>query len=157
MDIDFTSSLPTGIEDLIDVFASDLPQVRFADLDRAALEEDAATVRALAEAVARAEAAAAAARADLSAARERLVGRGQRAVAYARIYAEGAGDAALCARLESIPLLGQGRRSDAGAGAQPDLVPRRRGRPPKSSGSPAPSNAALPLVAETSPARAADG
>lgn len=145
MDIDSSASLPAGIEDLIDVFATELPEVRFADLDRAALEEDAARVRALAEAVSRAEAAAAAARADLAGARDRLVDRGQRAVAYARIYAEGVGNAELCARLNAVALNGIGRRGDGSPGAQPDLTPRRRGRPPKNASTAASGHPPLPL------------
>lgn len=143
MDIDVSASLPAGLEELLEIFAAELPEVRFADLDRAALEEDVARVRALAEGVARAEAAAAAARADLNAARDRLTSKGQRAIAYARIYAEGAGLTELVARLEALALGARARRVDAVPSAPSDAGQRRRGRPPKS-GLP-PEDPVLPL------------
>src|SRR5690349_21012565 len=92
---------------LLELFASDLSKIRFGDLDGATLNEAAAAVRAAAREVAEAEALAAAARAALEGARETLLHKGQRALAYARIYAEGSPE--LAQRLEGISLGGPRR------------------------------------------------
>jgi hypothetical protein len=122
--------LPEPMIRLLELFATDLAKVRFGDLDGATLNDAAAAVRAAARELAEAEALAAAARAGLETAREALLHKGQRALAYARIYAEAAPE--LAQRLEGISLGGP-RRAEPKP-ITPDLAeaaPRRRGRPPK--------------------------
>ena len=116
---------------LLQLFATDLAKVRFGDLDASALDSAASAVRAAARELAEAEALADGARASLEAAREALVHKGQRALAHARIYAEGSPD--LSQRLEGIALGGGARRLEPKL-LTPDLAeaaPRRRGRPPR--------------------------
>lgn len=123
---------------LLEVFSTDLSEVKFPDVDAEVLEEAAGRVKAQAEAVAKAQAALEAARQVLGESQEALLQKGQRALAYARVFAEE--DAALSTKLEAISLPRAGRkvaRPDgavvAEAPAQSDeSAPRRRGRPPKS-------------------------
>jgi multidrug efflux pump subunit AcrA (membrane-fusion protein) len=138
---DSAAVLPAGVRELLDLFAAELPDVRFADLDREALEADAERVRALGEALAQVEAALERARADLNAAREHLLDRSRRALAYARIYADGAGRAPLVETLERLSLSPL-RRAEPRAAAPAEAGARRRGRPPKNAG----EGALLPLV-----------
>jgi hypothetical protein len=123
-------SIPEGMNRLLDLFATDLAKVRFGDLDASALDAAASAVRAAARDLAEAEALADGARASLEAAREALVHKGQRALAHARIFAEGSPE--LAARLDGITLVG-GRRGEPKliTPDQAEAAPRRRGRPPK--------------------------
>ncbi|MGZ3460053.1 MAG: hypothetical protein ACXU86_16295, partial [Archangium sp.] len=87
-----------------------------------------------------------AARQVLADGQEALLQKGQRALAYARVFAEE--DAALSTRLEAISLPKPARKGVGGvvaeAPAQNDeSAPRRRGRPPK-------SRPSAPLFAEGS-------
>jgi hypothetical protein len=152
-------AIPEGMNRLLQLFATDLAKVRFGDLDASALDSAAGAVRAAARELAEAEALADGARASLEAAREALVHKGQRALAYARIYAEGSPD--LSQRLEGIALGGGARRLEPKL-LTPDLgeaTPRRRGRPPKAAatGTLALGGAAPPPASGTpaSPAEAA--
>ena len=124
--------LPEGINALLAVFASDLADVRFGDLDRAALERGAGSVRAAADELADAEAAAEAARGALEAAREELLQKGQRALAHARIHAEDLPE--VSQRLQAITLGRDLRRGEPVALGGHEGAPRRRGRPPKVAG-----------------------
>lgn len=74
---------------LLGLFDGPLADVRFPDVDRASLTEHAEQVRACASAVEAAEAALTEARLRLRAAREGLAQHGERALAYARVYAAG--------------------------------------------------------------------
>jgi hypothetical protein len=135
-------AIPDGMQRLLGLFAGDLAKVRFGDLDGPVLEASAGAVRAAARELAEAEALAEAARGSLEAAREALVQKGQRALAYARIFAEGAPE--LIAKLEGIVLGADMRRAEPRL-LTPDLTeapPRRRGRPPKP---PAPASGTLAL------------
>ncbi|PTL84738.1 hypothetical protein [Vitiosangium sp. GDMCC 1.1324] len=123
---------------LLEVFSTELSEVKFPDVDAEVLEEAAGRVRAQAEAVAKAQAALEAARQALGESQEALLQKGQRALSYARVFAEE--DAELSTKLEAISLPKPARkvvRADgsvvAEAPAQNDeTAPRRRGRPPKS-------------------------
>ncbi len=123
---------------LLEVFSTELSEVKFPDVDAEVLEEAAGRVREMAEAVARAQAALEAARQALGESQEALLQKGQRALAYARVFAEE--DAALSTRLEAIGLPKSarkgGRPDGVVAGESPaqndESAPRRRGRPPKS-------------------------
>jgi ElaB/YqjD/DUF883 family membrane-anchored ribosome-binding protein len=133
-------AIPSPIQALLALFDGELASVKFPDVDAALLASSAANVRASAEAVARAEAALDAARASLVETNDALVVRAQRALAYARVYAEG--NASLGTQLDAITLPRAARRSvrdgeslgNAGAHVAPA---RRRGRSRKdeSSGS----------------------
>jgi ElaB/YqjD/DUF883 family membrane-anchored ribosome-binding protein len=134
---------------LLEVFSAELSEVKFPDVDAEVLEEAAVRVREQAEAVARAQAALEAARQALVESQDALQQKGQRALAYARVFAEE--DAALSMKLESISLPRGARKTvrpegavAAEAPAQSDeSAPKRRGRPPK-------SRPSAPLFAEGS-------
>ncbi|ADO76032.1 hypothetical protein [Stigmatella aurantiaca] len=137
-----------AMQDLLKLFGQDLAAVKFPDVDRGVLEEAAARVKQKAEEVARAQAALEAARQSLYEGQEALLQKGQRALAYARIFAEE--DAELSAKLDGISLPRPVRKAPRVEGvpvqepqAVPgeDAAPRRRGRPPK-------ARASAPLFAE---------
>lgn len=137
--------IPAPLRELLSVFATELADVKFADLDESSLTTAAAQVRERAAALAAAEAATAAARAALDQAQEALWTHGQRALAYARVFAQER--PALAARLDVLAVGRFVRRPEPG----PDgaaVAPRRRGRPPKN----AAALPALPGVAAASEA-----
>jgi len=146
----YDSPIAPSLQTLLDVFASDLPAVKFPDVDLPVLEEAAARVKESAEAVARAEAALETARQALQESQEALLLKGQRALAYARVFAEEKPE--LATKLESI---GLPRAARKGPRPEPQALPetampvepRRRGRPPKAKDS-------ATLFAESAPAEA---
>jgi hypothetical protein len=149
--------IPTAIQEVLDLFEGQLAPVTFGGLETGVLTVAAENVRAAAEALIAVEAAAEAARALLAERQEELAHKAQRALAYARIYAED--DPALLAKVEAIVLPRAGRRSSRDeeptglAGNVPP--PRRRGRPPRSDANgsllaPRPRDPALDL-AEAAP------
>jgi len=133
-------TLPDSIDpafgELLRLFDGPLNAVSFPDVDRSVLLELTQAVRASAEEVARAEAALEATRISLEENQLALLSRGQRALAYARVYAED--NEPLQAELARITLprtvLAKPSRSERG-----DLTPRShvepatkpRGRPRK--------------------------
>lgn len=124
--------IPASVASLLNVFEADLPDVRFADLDRAALELAADRVRQSAAQLVNAEEAADAARRELAGAQAELAAKGQRALAYARIYAQSGGSTELIEKLAAIALpASRGGDSSPGALDGASAAPRRRGRPPK--------------------------
>ena len=148
-DVTENDPISPAMRALLEVFSTDLSEVKFPDVDAEVLEEAAARVKAQADAVAQAQAALEAARQVLAEGQEALVQKGQRALAYARVFAEE--DAELSTKLEAISLPRAGRkvaRAEGGvtaeAPAQSDeSAPKRRGRPPK-------SRPSAPLFAEGS-------
>ncbi|MCY1040610.1 hypothetical protein OV208_04685 [Corallococcus sp. bb12-1] len=134
-------SISPALRGLLELFATDLADVKFPDVDTAVLGEAAAHVREKAEAVARAQAALDAARQVLNESQESLLQKGQRALAYAKVFAED--DAELGAKLEAIHLPRPTRKAGRSEGPQATVepvgmapgseenAPRRRGRPPK--------------------------
>ena len=125
---------------LLELFATELTEVRFPDVDGEVLDDAAAAVREKAELVAKAQAALDAARLALHESQDVLLQKGQRALAYARVFSED--NAELSAKLEGINLPRATRKSGArteGAAAEPvtatpgndENAPKRRGRPPK--------------------------
>lgn len=120
-------AIAPGVQALLDLFASEVPALKFPDLDSDVLEDAASRVRVHAAAVERAEAAAETARSMLVESQEELLHKAQRAVAYLRIYAEET--PALGPKVEAISLPRLVKR------APPESVaseaPKRRGRPPK--------------------------
>ena len=165
--------VPAALLDLLALFEGPLKSVQFPDVDRAVLSELADSVRASAEDVERAGAALLAARVALDERREALVRMSQRALAYARVYAED--DAELRAKIDTItmpktrgPAKSPPARSPEAA-ANPEAqqntsrqagdleatgtevveapAPRRRGRPPKAKLEAAPAPEAAPEAA----------
>lgn len=127
-----------ALQDLLTLFGQELATVKFPDMDRGVLEEAAAGVKEKAEAVARAQAVLDAARQSLHESQEALLQKGQRALSYARIFAEE--DAELSEKLDAISLPRPVRRAprtegaaalEAPASLVEESAPRRRGRPPK--------------------------
>ena len=121
-------SVPPGVSALVDVFKEVLPGVKFPDMDVRVLEGCVEEVNRAAEALRVAEVAADAARAKLLAAQEVAITKGQRALAYLRVFAEE--DSALSTRLEAVALpkaVRKGLRSEE----PPVEAARRRGRPPR--------------------------
>ncbi len=137
-----------ALQDLLKLFSQELATVKFPELDRGVLEEAAERVKEKAEAVARAQAALEAARQALYESQEALLQKGQRALAYARIFAED--DAELSAKLDGISLPRPVRKAPRAEGAVAleapavqgeESAPRRRGRPAK-------ARTSAPLFAE---------
>ncbi|MCY1017812.1 hypothetical protein [Pyxidicoccus sp. MSG2] len=124
---------------LLELFATELTEVRFPDVDAEVLEDSAAVVREKAELVAKAQAALESARQALHESQDVLLQKGQRALAYARVFSED--NAELSAKLEGISLPRSTRKGPRaeGTAAEPvaaapgndDNAPKRRGRPPK--------------------------
>jgi hypothetical protein len=135
-------ALPEGLPELLDLFAHSLAEIRFGDLDGAVLTAAASEVTAAANAVALAERALESAHASLDTAHEVLLRQANRALAYARVFAEG--DEALLARVNAIALprgraaarkaAAQAAHGLAGTGADAAPAPRPRGRPRKTTG-----------------------
>ena len=128
--------IPPAVQQVLDVYETNLPLVKFGDLEATVLSKAAEEVMFAATALEQAEAALETARAALQEKQESLFQKAQRALAYARVYAEG--DPDLAARVEEISLLRSSRRTpkvDAVEGGPPApavQVPPRRGRPRKS-------------------------
>ncbi|WP_309889701.1 hypothetical protein [Archangium sp.] len=121
---------------LLEVFSTELSEVKFPDVDAEVLDEAAARVKAQADAVTQAQVALEAARQALGESQEALLQKGQRALAYARVFAEE--DAALSTKLEAISLPRATRKVARVEGGAPEVAaqndesaPKRRGRPPK--------------------------
>ncbi|MBX3197137.1 MAG: hypothetical protein KF894_03185 [Labilithrix sp.] len=129
------SARSPAVQSLLDLFASELADVRFGDLDATTLARLASEADAAEDAVATAQTLVDEARARLLDRQEALLQHAQRALAYARVYAES--NAALSARLEAIALPRPARRprpSDAEAfalSAEHEAPRRPRGRPRK--------------------------
>jgi hypothetical protein len=128
-----TNPIPAPIQSLLAVFTTCLADVRFADVDGDLLGRFATEVEAAAETVSAAQSALDAAQGALQERQETLLQQAQRALAYARVYAEN--DDALLARLEAISLPRPARRTrgeDALVlSADPQPTARPRGRPRK--------------------------
>jgi hypothetical protein len=127
------NAIPTPVQTVLELFTTSLADVRFGDLDALALARFATEVETAADAVARAQSALDAAREALQEKQDALLQQAQRALAYARVYAES--DEALTGRLDAISLPRATRRSRAEdalvLSADPQPSPRPRGRPRK--------------------------
>ena len=127
-------AISAPIQSLLDLFATALGDVRFGDVDAKTLARVAADVESAAAVVAATQATLDEAREALQERQEALLAQAQRALAYARVYAES--DAALTERLEAIALPRSGRRAKASGEAlvlstESDAARRPRGRPRK--------------------------
>ena len=131
-------ALPPGFPELLDLFAPSQPlaEIRFADLDAATLTTAGSELSAAAAEVATAEESLEAARATLAHRHEALLLHANRALAYARVFAEA--DETLLARVNAIVLPRAPRKArtdqptlSATIPKDDELAPRRRGRPRK--------------------------
>jgi hypothetical protein len=131
-------AIPTPIRAALAVFETALADVSFAEINAETLAHAVAEVSTLADAVASAQAALDSTKNALLERQEALFGQVQRAMAYARVYAEN--DEALMQRLDAISLPRSGRvaraKEDAAlvlsAAPQPAARGRRRGAVPVS-------------------------
>jgi len=123
---------PTLARQVIDLYSEELAEVRFPDLDLSALLYAQAELHAAQLEVERVEADLADKRAELEVRSQALVAKAERALAYARIFAQG--DDQLAPRLGEIGRrkgsLTQPSQSPSSSGLIP--APKRRGRKPKS-------------------------
>jgi multidrug efflux pump subunit AcrA (membrane-fusion protein) len=125
--------IPPAVQQVLDVYETSLRLVKFGDLEATVLASAAEEVVLAATALESAEALLETARATLLEKQEALLQKTQRALAYARVYAEG--DPELAARVEGIALARSSRRAqkvDDIEGGQP--IPtvgarQRRARP----------------------------
>jgi hypothetical protein len=128
-----TDAISPPIQSLLELFTNSLADVRFADLDGQTLARLAAGVSTAADTVATAQATLDAAREALSERQETLLHQSQRALAYARVFAES--DETRTAQLEAIALPRPARRARADQAlvlsAEPQPPSRPRGRPRK--------------------------
>ena len=130
----FMEAISSPIQSLLDVFASDLTDVRFGDIDAQTLGRLAVDVESAATVVSSAQAALDSAREMLVVRQDTLLQHAQRAIAYARVFAEN--DDALSARLSAIALPRLARRTRQSGDAlvlspDPEPAPRPRARPRK--------------------------
>lgn len=128
------SPVPGSIQSLVQLFQDELSGVKFPDVDADVLEKAVEKVRSASIALAEAEAIVEAAREQLTDAQEALFHKGQRALAYARVFAEE--DAALAAKLDSLALPRTQRKIRNELTSGEVQQPKRRGRPPKSASAP---------------------
>lgn len=115
--------VPAALLELQSVFAHHLADVRFGDVDKAALDEACLRVEVAAEAAAAAEMALQVARGTLAEAHLALVKTGHRALSYARIYAEN--NPALQEQLRNIHVSPSAPAGDAFKVAEAAAKPRR--------------------------------
>ncbi len=146
-----THATPTPVQTVLDLFSTDLRDLRFADVDAARLTAAAADLEAAAVATAAAQTALDDARAHQLALQDTLTSLVQRALAYARVYAES--NPALASRLDAVSLPRVVRRStrvdDATIASTSETAPTRRprGRPRKVPPAIAAAELATPLDA----------
>ena len=135
MSSDEQNPIPTAVKELLALFDGPLANLSFPDVNGEALREQAASVDAAVREVEAAAAAWAEAKRQVDARLEVLLQKAQRALAYARIYAEDKPelDATLAALV--VPRWGdpRGQKGPASRFTQQEVAPaRKRGRPRKS-------------------------
>ncbi len=126
------SPIPESLRALLGLFETEFKDVKFPDVDVEVLADAGRKVLSAAERVAQAEAALEAAELALQEQQDALLAKGQRALAYARVFAEESPE--LSEKLQAISLPRAQRRAKAGEppAASAEVAPvRRRGRPPK--------------------------
>ena len=120
--------LPAPLQAILDLFATELAEVHFADIDATTLARLTREVQTANEAVIAAQAVLDGARATLQERRDTLLQHAHRALAYARVYAEN--DEGLTARIEAIALPGSRHTSSKRAPSRqsdPQLPHGKRG------------------------------
>jgi hypothetical protein len=126
-----TSAISEPIKALLGLFETDFSDVKFPDIDTEVLAAAARNVLAAADQVAEAEAALEAARTELQETQEALLQKGQRALAYARVFAEDSEELTQKLQLISLPRGQRRTKLDAPTAGAEVMPVRRRGRPPK--------------------------
>jgi hypothetical protein len=130
--------IPSAVQEIVDLFVSEFASLKFGDLEPTSLAAASEEVKTLAADMTRAEAELENTRALLAEKRDGLLQKAQRALAYARVYAENRPE--LASRLERIALPRSPRRSSKSEATLPDAEQsgaldgtasstRRRGRP----------------------------
>jgi ElaB/YqjD/DUF883 family membrane-anchored ribosome-binding protein len=144
--MDVADPITPSVKALVDLFKNELSAVTFPGVDGALLEQLLADVQKYTDAVLKAEAAVDSARAALRESEEALAIKSQKALAYARVYAEDRPDIAakvdFVARVAGVaptPSDTPKRERDGGSDA-----PKRRGRKPRATA--AESSDATPLA-----------
>src|ERR1044071_9046162 len=139
-DMPMNDPVSSAVQEVVDLYTGELSELRFGDLEGSVLARATDEVKAIAIEVTVAEATLEAVRARLNEKQEALFQKAQRALAYARVYAEGQPE--LSARIDQIAMPRAARRTariDVNPLENEDLVPlpeasRRRGRPRKVAG-----------------------
>jgi hypothetical protein len=137
-DVAMNDPVSSAVQEVVDLFTKELTHLRFGDLEAGVLAGSADEVNAVAAEVAGAEAVLESARARLAEKQDVLLQKAQRALAYARVYAEGQPE--LASRIEQIALPRGPRRTTKAdatliesdemlAAAAGGAALRRRGRP----------------------------
>jgi len=154
-----SDALDPSLRELVDLFSGPLATVTFPGVDSRRLAALAAEVEADTAELARLDAAAATLRQRLADARDDLLQRANRALAYARVYADGEGPSELAAQLDALVLPRTRSQRPAATVASPTAAasaeptaPRKRGRPRKE---PQPSTLFAAPVATATPIAAA--
>jgi len=152
------SPIPAAVKDLLALFDGPLAKVQFPDVDAKALSELAASVDQATEDVETAAQAWAAAKRAVDERLETLLQKAQRALSYARVYAEDKPEISAVLATVTLPRSGDARGPKP-AGTAEMAPARKRGRPKKGE-TPAAATAAEPppvvLLAELpEPAEAA--
>lgn len=127
---------PTLARQVIDLYSVELADVRFPDLDLSALLYAQTELHAAQLEVERVEAELAEKRAELETRSQALLAKAERALAYAKIYAQGDDD--LAPRLADMGRKRSASAMSAHTQSSPGLIaaPKRRGRKPKSDEAP---------------------
>ncbi len=133
------SPLSDSLKALLGLFESDLRDLKFPDVDAELLADTARAVLAAAEEVAEAESTLDAARTELQRRQEALLQKGQRALAYARVWAEEQPEVLEKLALINLPRPPRRASSEGGVSVADAAPPKRRGRPPKAKQETAPN------------------
>ncbi|MEZ4293481.1 MAG: hypothetical protein R3B70_00780 [Polyangiaceae bacterium] len=148
-----SNPIPTAVKELLSLFDGPLSEVRFPDVDGPALRDQVAEVDAAVKEVEAAAAAWAEAKRTVDARLEVLLQKAQRALAYARVYAEDKPE--LDAQLAGIvvPKWGDPRGTKLTSGES--VAARKRGRPRKNEATAPKSQKVITLLpGESTPAEA---
>lgn len=146
------TSLPAPVQAVLELFQGPLSDVRFADVDAAGLANLAAEVEGAASAVAQQEAQLNELKQTLAEKQDALLLLTQRAVAYARVYAEH--DEALTAQLASItlPRVAKPRKASAAKPPSAEASATPEAEATESAGATAPEETSEAVVEEAAPA-----
>lgn len=142
-----SNPIPTAVKELLALFEGPLAEVRFPDVDGDALREQAASVDSAVKEVEAAAAAWAEAKRLVDARLEMLLQKAQRALSYARVYAEDKPE--LDAQLAALILPKWGDPRGSKAAAAETLAARKRGRPKKTDVAATPVDPVIPLLGGT--------
>ncbi len=136
MSMDVADPIPPSVQALMDLFEKDLAEVSFPGVDMVTLKQVITDVRKHTKAVTEAEAALEKARTALRESEEQLSTKTQRALAYARVFAEDRPEllakVTSVARIAGVPSASTPAKSSAAKSTDATGdAPKRRGRPKK--------------------------